>query len=227
MLVNFSKRCLPSVALVCTMFMLVGVAGAAHIPVTIDSSSGGEFGWEAEYTINGDGLASPESIQHNGSTTPSPPDSFLAWNDFDGAMDSTFFILDLGGAQDVGSFRFWNMNTETSRIGRGYTQVNVAFSTTDNASFGAAESFFPGIAPGADGYEGDLFTLTPALGATYALVTFGDGDTLEFEGTFGGDSFAGFSEMQFYSVIPEPTTLSLLALSGLAMVGMRRKRVVA
>jgi len=225
MFIKFSNRCLPCVALLCSMFMLVGVAGATHIPVTIDSSSGGtEFPHQfAEHVVDGSGLSAPEALDIQGSSNDD--DYYQAFNDFDGAMELTFFILDLGGPQDVGSFRFWNLNSQPSRIGRGYTQVNVAFSTTDNTSFGAAESFFPGIAPGADGYEGDLFALTPALGATFALVTFGDGSTLSTEGTFGGDSFAGFSEIQFYSVIPEPATLSLLALSGLAMVGLRRRRV--
>jgi len=226
MFVNFLNRYLPCMALLSAMFMVAGVASAAHIPITIDSSTPGVFGGEPEGAIDGSGLDGSEPPQHLGGNTVS--EYFLVRNNVDGQMDATFFVLDLNGTYDVDSLRFWNMNATGGRTTRGYTQVNIAFSSTDNllASFGAAQSFLPGIAPGTAGYTGELFPLTTAVGAKYALLTFGDGSTLADEGTFvGSDGFAGFSEIQLYSVIPEPTTLSLLALSGLAMVGLRRRRV--
>ncbi len=229
MKVKFSNRFVPCVALLGAMFMMAEAANAAHIPVTLEASTTGTnwAGESAANAINGAGLDASEPPQHQGAANTG--DYFQFWNDSDGAMAFNFIMMDLGGAQDVGSVRFWNMNAQPSRVGRGVTQFNIAFSTTGTAlaDFGAAQSFNPAIAPGADGYTGELFSLTPATGATYALLTFGDGTELSNEGTFGGDNFAGFSEIQLYSVIPEPTTLSLLALSGLAMVGVRRRRAVA
>jgi len=231
--VKFLCRSLPCVALLGVVFLTAGVADAAHIAgVTIDSSTPGEFGGLAAGAIDGSGLDGSEPPQHQGAVN-TVSEYFLTWNDTDNLMDSTFFVLDLNGTYDVGSLRFWNLNApdpntggQGLRTGRGYTQVNVAFSTTDNVTFGAAQSFFPNEAPGLDGYEGELFPLTTAVGATFARLTFGDGSTLANEGNWGNENFAGFSEIQFY-VIPEPATFSLLALSGMAMVGMRRKRVCA
>ncbi len=230
MLVKYSNRFLLCIALLSVMSLVARVASAAHIPVTLEAASlGTSFAGESPVkAIDGTGLDGSEPPKHQGDLNLG--DYVQFWNDVDGDMAKNFIIMNLNGVYDVDSLRFWNMNAQPTRVGRGVTRFNIAFSTTGAAlvDFGAAQSFFPSIAPGTDGYEGELFAITPAIGSTYALLTFGDGTELAFEGTFGGDAWSGFSEIQLYAnAIPEPATFSLLALSGLALVGLRRKRVSA
>lgn len=206
MTVIFSNLRCSCIALLSAVSLLAGVASADHIVgITATGSVGTEFPHQAvAHIVDGVGLDGSEPPQHLADDSDS---YFQFWNDYDGAMDDAFAILDLNGTYDVGSLRFWNLNSvgAVSRVGRGLTQVNIAFSSTGSEpeDFGAAQSFFPSIAPGTNGYEGELFSLTTAAGAKFAMLTFGDGSTLEFEGTFNFDNgvvdnFAGFSEIQLY-----------------------------
>ncbi len=212
MITCISKFRLPCVALLIAFCLLPGIASADHITgVTATGSAATAFPHQfVEHIVDGVGLDGSEPPQH---LADDSDNYFQFWNDYDGAMDDAFAILDLNGTYDVGSLRFWNLNSvgAASRVGRGLTQVNIAFSTASTidplapfAAFGLAQSFFPSIAPGTNGYEGELFSLTTAVGAKFALLTFGDGSSLAFEGTYNfvngvADNFAGFSEIQLYA----------------------------
>ena len=129
--------------------------------------------------------------------------------------------FDLGAVYTINSFEIWNYhegwNGSQQRsvngvtIVYGSTTANMAAGTIDGSSTGPGYNFaMPDVND--DPYAGETFTLASSFDARY--IQFDISST-------HGATYAGMAEVQFDGV-PEPASMSLLALGGLGL--LRRKR---
>jgi hypothetical protein len=146
--------------------------------------------------------------------------------------DLAQITFDLGGLSTVDSFRIWNYNEVNANNGQSFTDrgvqsLTISIGTTPAGPYvpllnpaGTSTTWTFNIAPGSNSYTGQLFTLTTPIQA--AFIRF---DILTSYDTAGTDhGLVGLSEVQFYgSPVPEPGTLSLLAMALSGFAALRRR----
>jgi len=146
-----------------------------------------------------------------------------------------YITFDLGGVYDVTGIREWgyNSNFQDDTLAAAGVYISImgpdevdVFTSTDGANFALATTVNFALAPGVDGYTGnDVAVNLP--GVRYIkldIMTNHDGAVFDGTGANGGlidgRGLTGLSEIRF---VPEPATLVLLGLGGLAT--LRRRRV--
>jgi hypothetical protein len=157
-----------------------------------------------------------------------------------GGIDG-WWIADLGADYELDRVSFFNFNpglndtNDDDHTDRGVATGNVWYRTTSESN----NTDGNGSAFDSTGYTqlGSTETFTRAPGGSlpnHGAIPQTVPDTLDFDGanaryvaieilTNQGDtSFTGIGELQFFSV-PEPATMSLLALGGIAMLRRRRR----
>ena len=141
-------------------------------------------------------------------------------NGFGGVDPDPWVLFDLGDLYTITSFQVWNYNelagTTNDLTTRGVNAVTVEYGET--AGLG---STVPGItnfarADATNTYPGEVFNGFAPFNARYIRfdidTNYGDPNT-----------FYGLSEVQFTgTLVPEPGSLALLTMGGLAL--MRRRR---
>jgi len=137
-----------------------------------------------------------------------------------------WFMLDLGGPYPVASMKVWNFNVTGGRTDRGVGVADIYVSLVDDIDttdpdFTDADIWtllMEGVelreAPGTNGYD---LPDEIDFGSTTARWI-----ALDIQENLGG-TFVGLSEIQVF-LSPEPTSLALLALGGVAL--LRRRRTV-
>ena len=134
--------------------------------------------------------------------------------------------FDLCGEYELRAARVWNYNEaggSTPFINRGVELMDIALSL-DGLDFFTLEGpvgghFYLNQAPGTDNYiDADMLDLGGGW-ARYVRFT-----VVDYYGTTPGSDYVGLSEVRFYGTVPEPATLSLLALGGLGLLRRRRRR---
>ncbi|MFC1806540.1 PEP-CTERM sorting domain-containing protein, partial [Planctomycetota bacterium] len=138
-----------------------------------------------------------------------------------------WLALDFGEVVPLDMMKVWNFNAEAGRTDRGVGTADVYVSILDDV--GIADPDFSDTA---------VWTLLKQAQAFTAATGLDDYDTpdvigldgasarwlaLDIQSTQGSTSFVGLSEIQVFRV-PEPATLSLLALGGLGLIARRRRR---
>ncbi len=215
-----SMRILPCypVAVLAVAFVFSSLpAGAAIISIptsNVSSSSeiGGSFNRQDDFIVDGSGLTGG---QH---TTAVQPNMWLSSGTSFGGDDlDPWVMFDLGGTYTINEFRVWNYNESPPNLtARGVNAVSVQYGLTP-----ALGSTVPGItnfaqADGTNTYTGELFDSFAPFSARY--IKF------DIDSNHGGDNnFYGLSEVQFDgTLVPEPSTIALLALGGLIFVCRRQ-----
>jgi hypothetical protein len=128
--------------------------------------------------------------------------------------DNEALTVDLGATYNVGSFHLWNYNV-AGVVGRGMEYANIYTSTngtdwTKQVGDQADGTWLFAEATGTDDYEGQQFNLAGAWsGIRYVKIE----NVMTYE---GNQSLIGLSEVQFFTATPEPATMVLLAIGGLA-----------
>jgi hypothetical protein len=190
-------------------------ADAADITVasvTASTEIPPNFDRKAAYLIDGSGLT---GNQHTGAVEPN---MWLSQGtNFGGDDLDPFVLFDLGDVYTINSIQVWNYNENPPNLtGRGVNAVSVEYGTT--AALGSTVAGITNFAQanGLNTYTGETFNAFTPFNARY--IKF------DIDSNHGGDNnFYGLSEVKFDGTpVPEPSSLALLALGGLAI--MRRRR---
>lgn len=128
--------------------------------------------------------------------------------------------FDLGAVYTIESIHVWNYNEATggNLTERGVNAVSVQYGTTTalGLTVPGISNFAQAPEPVTNDYAGEVFDSFAPFNARY--IKF------DIDSNYGdGNQFYGLSEVQFEgTLVPEPSSLALLALAGLGFV--RRKR---
>ena len=163
-------------------------------------------------------LGAAYSVPHvsDGGTTT----RFVTWGHtsdyFAGGGTPPVFVIDLGGNVAMDAAAFWNYGGGNSTSS---FALKFATAADGTSGFGTSITYNPTFAPAnlSNAIQQD-FAFSQIVTARYVQLKLLDN---YYTPTTGGDR-VGMSEIQF-NEIPEPATLSLLALGGLMMVTRRNK----
>lgn len=132
----------------------------------------------------------------------------------------SFITNDLEGNYDLDALEVWNYNeSASSNTDRGAKDVEISVASSEGGSFTSLGSFIFDQAPGNTSDFGQLINLSDIAGTDNVRlirldITTNHGDA---------DNVVGLSEIRFAgTVIPEPTSLSLLAFGAAAALLRRR-----
>ena len=131
--------------------------------------------------------------------------------------------FDFDQVHPIASARIWNYNSSLSE--RGMNQVVIEYSETGGANEsdwtrlgGAAHVFSFPQAPGADDYTGFTVDFGDVNVGSVVFTALSEDEGVA---NFGGTGNIGLAEARFI-IVPEPATLSVLALGAAALIRRRK-----
>jgi len=205
-------------------------ASAAWAPLTVDESDQSTTAADyltAETTWNGNGLRYVD--YHNNNMTYDLPDTSVAgmmWLSEVGDVTEQWVAYEFTNAVKVKELTVWNYN-DVSQLAASIQEFRVLYTTDTTSPLKDRSWENAGTATLARGTGNNYYlpntTIDTALldGLNDRAIT---GLMLEVISTYGS-SQAGLSEIHFEGeVVPEPATMGLLAVGGLAMLRSRRRR---
>jgi hypothetical protein len=212
----FNNKCVMWV-IVIGFGLAVGTAAAIIDPAGLTataSSTHASYVGRLQDVVNGEGMTS--ATEHTS-----------VWGTWftDGVELDRWIVIDLGGTYELDSMKVYNANEAYGWNIYGFKNTEVFVSDVaapgnpvdDAGNWTVVATPLLNQAPGVDGYATpdtvDLLGMTGSHVALHALSTYNPG--------WGTDA-AGLSEVQI-SAVPEPATLSLLALGVLGLVRRKRK----
>lgn len=222
-----------------TAFALAGAAGTARGQALItgetaaaSSAIGQPFDRVPARAVDDSGLTAGDNLASTPDQTHTDvPDGFMwlsSGEGFGGTDPNPTYTVNLGGLYDLTGVRVFNYNENSGNpglfTGRGVQTTNVLVSQ-DGTNFTQLNPVGSPItlprAPGNNGYTGDFFDLVQLTGGPVRARAI----QFDILSNYGGDAnFYGLSELQFDgTLVPEPTSLGLLALGGLAALRRRRR----
>lgn len=208
-------------AALATAGLLAGSAQAGLITGVTATSNSEEigFGRLAIKAVDGTGMTSATTHSNSASTM---------WMSEVGQATSTssdvYLLIDLGAVYAVDSFTVWNYNEDASAgrdNTRGVNAVVIEYGTSvtgsdiDSAATLAGVTNFARASPNRfNNFTGELFDPAGSFTARFIKINV--------DSNHGGNSnVVGLAEIQF-TAVPEPSSLSLLALGGLLVARRRR-----
>ena len=141
------------------------------------------------------------------------------WRDNEGIsgvnISGAELTFDLGTDQDVNLIKVWNYN-ESGQTVRSIKNLEIWASDDDSTYTQVGGTWTLDQARDAAIASDQTVLALPQLNTRYVqfrpLTVYGN-----------SNNFYGIGEVQFYNVVPEPATMSLLAIGGIAMLRRRRK----
>ena len=212
------------------MLTTLSSSAAWIAPADSDQSSADETYLTAETTVNGNGMYVPTpNTYHSNNATYSPftpGEMGMMWLSEDGD-DEPWVAFGFGGLITVDELKIWNFNDQ-SQLSAGILEARVLYTTDTTLPLASrmwTDAGTIAVARGTgSGYYGantviDVPTDLPGLDGVEMT-----GIMLEVLDTYGSTQ-AGLSEINFEGTeVPEPATMGLLAVGGIAMLRSRRRR---
>ena len=208
-----------TIAFTVLMIGLAGTAQAAIITPTLVTATSSHSSYPIGATIDGSGLSgggTSGDILSELHATSAANNCWLGDKDDNQVVDFT-----LAGAADVAAVHFWqyDRNSNGSWDRRTLSSFDIAFST-DNGTTYSTPIAITGIA--GDDIAGSGSAIIPVQTFTFAQLTGVTNIQMTNLVNHGDNDWVAFSEIRF-DTVPEPGTMALLALGGLAMIRRRRR----
>ena len=211
------------------MLTTLTASAAWLVPTESDQSSTSEAYLTAATTINGNGMyvPIPDTYHTNNMTYSSfsPGETGMMWlsNLVGDAAPSVYYGFD--SLVTIDTLKIWNFNDE-SQLDASIEEAQVRYTTDTGLPLASRTWIDAGTivltrGTGSGYYVGNAPIDATTLGLDGVEIT---GLMLEVLDTYGSEQ-AGLSEIHFEGeVVPEPATMGLLAVGGIAMLRSRRRR---
>ena len=176
------------------------------ISVTASSETGA--GYAAEHLIDGSGLdaANQHGEHYMDMWMSETGDVIDAWLQFD--FGSSYTVTSM----DIWQYNYDNLDANPLLLDRGVKDFKL-YSSTDGINFTFAGDFSLSRAPGEPVIVAEPIPFDPSISDVVSIKFI-------LKSNFGENNI-GLSEVKFYgdAVIPEPTTLALLGIGALGLLG--------
>ncbi len=207
--------------------LFCGTSNAALITGTsiVSATTGSNANMSPSDAIDGGGLSGGAALTGTHSTT---------WTDhWWGAGTTPQITIDLGGNYNLDTIHIWNYN-ENGQSSRGLQNVEI-YVSTDASDLNLVKLITSGPGSQDNGSGNFLFAQAPSLstysgfGLDMAGVTnaslLSNARLVRIQALDTHGSTGGLAEVQFggTSAVPEPSSIALLGLGGLALILRRRK----